>query len=193
MKVIADPGLQPVRNAKGDIVQTFCNFGVIDILNAGNDNTLNGKTANQIFDYLSNSDNASILSYEEAVKYAGEGVTVILASKEENGSGHVAVVAPGEMVSSGSWGKKVPQVFNVGKKNAMQGANYSFSKKNQPTAFIFNSDKKAADTRMAQRSVPSNSLLKSFVKNIWGWGPSPKEMWESMHNITEKDKTNVNQ
>ena len=118
MKILTDDDLKPVFDEGGNLEKSYCNVGTSNILVEGNDETLKGMSANAIFDYLSNEKNATVLSYEDATQYANEGVTVILASKEATGSGHVAVVAPGEMVKSGkSWdGKMVPLVFNVGKR-----------------------------------------------------------------------------
>jgi hypothetical protein len=93
-------------------------------------------------------------------------VTVILAAKEAQGSGHVAIVAPAEMIQSGSWGEMVPQVFNIGKQNKLFGANYGFSKKNQPTAFILKADKKSADARMKKNSNQS-AWWKDKQEGFW--------------------------
>ena len=191
-KVVADPSLKMASDGT-----TYCNFGARNILQAGGDNSFNGMKANEIFDYLSNKEVATSISYESAADYANEGVTVILAAKSKKGSGHVAVVAPGDMVSSGKWGKKVPQIFNIGKKNEVRGANYGFESGNQPMAFILNNDKKSADSRIASRNTASSSTssIKSMQYSALGIDPSksPQAVWKSMQKTTEQDNTRVSQ
>lgn len=58
----------------------------------------------------------------------------------------------------------------------MFGANYGFSKKNQPTAFILNADKKSADARMKKNSSQSArskgkregfwAIIENWLKNL---------------------------
>ena len=151
--------LQPVYlgNIGGrDRWETYCNFGVQKILQAGDDKTLNGKTASEITAYLSNEDNATQLSNEDAVAYAKEGVTVIAAEL-----GHVAVVAPEDMVKAGTgWQKatgqkEVPKVLNVGKKNETLPVNYAFDSSRPPKLYILNADKKKIEERRKAKKSQS--------------------------------------
>jgi len=185
-KVMKIPKLQPVDldgdgeyNGKG---KTFCNFGVRDILQAGNDHSLDNLTASGMSKYLSDKKNATQLtSFEDVVKYAKEGITVIIA-----GGGHVAVVAPVDMdVVSGNWGViKVPYIFNIGKENKLWSANKAWHDKQK--AFILNKDKESADARIASRNYSQYSyqsmqnMLNAVVNAIWGYALSPFERWQQM-------------
>lgn len=146
-EVISRDNLKPVELANGKL-QTYCNFGVREILQEGGDHTLDGKTAAQMTEFLSDPANATKLTYEEAVEYAKQGATVIMAEP-----GHVAVVAPKDMKAAGEkWDKKeVPFVFNVGKKNEVLQLNKAFNAKNKPEAYILNKDKKEVDERNKPR------------------------------------------
>lgn len=113
-KALNDPNLQPLKDSKENIVCTFCNFGVQEILHIGNDYTLDGMGANEMYNFLSDERNATEISYEKAVEYAMMGITVILAAKNEFGPGHVAIVAPKKTEPSGTWRENVPWIFNIG-------------------------------------------------------------------------------
>jgi RHS repeat-associated protein len=128
------------------IYETYCDRGVKQILNLGGDHTLDGPTMNAtgITKFLQNPKNATeLLSYDAAVKFAKEGVTVIFAEP-----GHVNVVAPMDMVKAyagwkaASGHEDVPMVFNVGAKNATQRLDVSWraSMATQIHAYILNAD-----------------------------------------------------
>lgn len=124
-KTVADDNFKQDPTTK----QTYCNQGTCDILNASGDNSLNGLTANQIGDKLRDKDFATEITPQEALDYANQGVTVIASYRSTSGSGHVAVVAPGEALTpTGSgwkdknedYAKGLVNVFNVGP-SAYQG------------------------------------------------------------------------
>ncbi|HYC58147.1 MAG TPA: RHS repeat-associated core domain-containing protein [Thermoanaerobaculia bacterium] len=148
--VISRPNLQPSRDAQGAVTQTYCNFGVREILQEGGDHTVDGMTARQMTEFLSDPKNATELSYGEAVEYAKEGATVIMAEP-----GHVAVVSPQEMAKAGKkWdGKEVPFVFNVGQENGTKRLNWAFSAKKKPKAYILNKDKSKVDKKKAAKKT----------------------------------------
>jgi RHS repeat-associated protein len=128
------------------IYETYCDRGVKQILNLGGDHTLDGMNATGITQFLQNRKNATELSsYDAAVKFAKEGVTVIFAEP-----GHVNVVAPMDMVEAyASWAAasdqaKVPLVFNVGgkDKNGLKRLDVTWraSMATQIHAYILNAD-----------------------------------------------------
>jgi len=174
MKILNDPALQPRTNTQGELV-TFCNFGCREILQAGGDNSLDGKTANQIFDFLSDPRVATPVSFELAAKFAGEGATVLLSAKDDP-HGHVAVVAPGDLQPSGTFGKKVPLIFNFGKRVDLMKASFGFRSDNQPKAFILNKDRESVLRRFAERKqkrkqqqqANKQKNQRSLVRRIFG-------------------------
>jgi hypothetical protein len=133
-EVVDDKALAPTKDA------TYCNKGVSAIEEKGGNTDYKGLTANQIVEKLEDSKYATKVTAAEAASYAQQGATVIAGAKNKEGSGHVAVVSPDDMVTSGSWGGKVPVVFNVGRKNAVQGANWSFDVNNKPNYYVRNAD-----------------------------------------------------
>ena len=146
-----DTNGNPVLDSRGrQRFDTFCNYGVQQILGAGEDHTLDGMRAADITTFLQNSRNATLLSYEDAVAYAKEGVTIIMAEP-----GHVAVVAPTEMVESGNQWKKttgeesVPKVLNVGRENGLKPLDRAWTPQagHMPQAYILNADKKVIEQR----------------------------------------------
>lgn len=80
--------------------------------------------ANEIFDFLSDSNAWTLLgkgdSQEaliEAQGYANLGKAIVAVMKSETGSGHVALVLPGELGYSGNWGLNVPNSASFFLKN----------------------------------------------------------------------------
>jgi len=114
---------------------TYCNMGVNHIESVGGNDDYNGLTANQIVKKLQYKNYAREITPEEAVAYAKKGVTVI-AGVTEKGHGHVAIVAPMKMERSGSWGRNVPYVFNVGADNGVMKASDAFSSRNKPRFYV---------------------------------------------------------
>ncbi|NTW37951.1 MAG: hypothetical protein HGB17_17990, partial [Syntrophobacteraceae bacterium] len=143
--VVNQYDLLPVKN--GVSLQTFCNKGVQGILNAGDDHTLDNMKAAEMKDFLAKPENATEVSFSNAVAYANEGATVIAAKTAGEGSGHVAVIAPLPMVDSGSFGQKVPMLFNVGKTNQVMPLSRAFRALHKPKTYILNADKQLVDDR----------------------------------------------
>jgi RHS repeat-associated protein len=145
-KVMGDPGLQPTKDNDGNVVRTYCNFGVQGILREGGDHTLDKMNAAAIQQFLADPANATELSQAEAVRYARAGATVVMAER-----GHVAVVAPEDLVKAGPrWSNKVGdkavvKVFNVGKRNEELALDLAFNAARPPRAYILNRDKKVID------------------------------------------------
>ena len=162
---------------------TFCNFGVQEIFHAGGDNSLDNMTANQMYDYLNNPKVATAISYEQAVYYAKQGITTILAWKNENGDhGHVAIVAPKEMEYSGKFKEEVPFIFNIGKDNDIMKASYGFTPLKRPTAFILNKDLQSF--QMRQMILTMYNLLGIDESKL------PANVWKFFHKA-KQDKTKV--
>jgi hypothetical protein len=95
-------------------------------------------TANMLIDYMDNHPSAFIKSDDpvEAWKAANDGFLVFAAVKGA-AHGHIAPIYPTPgMETSGSWKCQVPFVSNVGKKNAVMGANYAFSKDSRPSYYV---------------------------------------------------------
>lgn len=118
-KTVADDKFKQDPTTK----QTYCNKGCLDILNASGDKSLDGKNANEIGDALRKTDFATEVTPQQALDYANQGVTVIASYVATSGSGHVAIVAPGDaLTATGSgwkdknadYAKGLVNVFNVG-------------------------------------------------------------------------------
>jgi len=103
---------------------TFCNFAVSLVAEAFGITSLSGKRANDIDAWLQS--NATKCTGTEAIELAETGALVIASQSSRTGSGHVAVVLP-EKDYSVKWGKTVPKVANVGKRNGVMGVNWAFA------------------------------------------------------------------
>ena len=149
---------------------THCNEGTRFIFQQGGDNSLDNPdwNANAMVDFLSNPQNGIELpTYELALKYANEGITVVAGHWNPHGSGHVAVVAPGGLVSG--WGDQVPEIFDIGRQdvvNLKEPVSAGFQKQNAPAYYILNKDKEAADKRIAARQGGGNSTSDSLWKQL---------------------------
>lgn len=136
----------PKKNEKGEVVQTYCNFGLWDVAESVGCTVLRGKTANEIIAFAhANPEEFVIDTPERAAAHAKKGGLAFagLEGDDVTGdgipdtSGHVAAVAPREMVDSGSRGCKVPVLMNVGKTNDFLAESQCFSvKKPRPTYFL---------------------------------------------------------
>jgi RHS repeat-associated protein len=146
-EIVEKPSLQPKNGV------TWCNKGVGLIEERGGNTDYQGSVegqfllANQIVSKLQDPKYATTVTEQQAVEYAKQGVTVIAGAE-----GHVAIVAPKEMVASGMWKRKVPVLFNVGATNAIQGTNYSFNVADQPTYYVRNKDLKTLRQRNQEKS-----------------------------------------
>ncbi len=107
-----------------------CNIGVSLAFEEVTESTeLNGKTANEIADHAASDDDFEPTDLEDVGDSANEGEMNLGVSKGKDGkSGHVVMAVPGEKVSSGSWGGKVPNAMDTGagKRWSKKGVNYSW-------------------------------------------------------------------
>lgn len=117
---------------------TFCNFGVQRVVKAfGLD--FDGLMANDIYDRLAESVGKDWLKVagQQASDRAQRGGLAI-AAKKYAVHGHVAVLFPAPMTVSESLGREVPQIANVGKKNAVMRVTEAFPvKEGEPDYFIY--------------------------------------------------------
>jgi hypothetical protein len=135
--------------------QTYCNFGTQAIMKAAGDETLSGR-ANDMGQKLRDTEFATPLTQQEALDYANQGVTIIASSLSSSGSGHVAVVAPGETLTySGQRQENVVNVFNVGKTNGEMTLAQAFGSRDVGL-FILNSDVQTLQNN-SMRTAPSQS------------------------------------
>lgn len=61
---------------------------------------------------------------------------LVIFGLQESPHGHVCVAYPGPAQMSGSWGREVPCVANIGKKNGIMRLSEAFTKDNPPRAFV---------------------------------------------------------
>lgn len=122
--------------------QTDCNRFVNYVCQKLGYKQFDGLRANQIFDRLLESRDWLEVASENAIYYSNRGYLVVAAWKNPDASksGHVAIVRPGEGVTSQKWHyiePKVPKVANVGPANTCRmdkGANYAFGE--EPKYFV---------------------------------------------------------
>lgn len=122
---------------------TYCNIAIDRILGlCGIPRIINPLTgqphlANSMIDYLE----ANTLRWGKvngfaAHSYANLGALVIAGAKNPAGHGHVAPLSPAEKMGfSPSWGKDVPMLSNVGKKNAILRASQAF--RTEPSYYAY--------------------------------------------------------
>jgi hypothetical protein len=105
---------------------THCNQFVAEVALKCGFKGLDGLLANDIVDYLANSDQWSETPMDKAQELANKG-TLIIAGVHGDPHGHVNVVCPGREKTSGRWGA-VPSVANIGKDIFIgRGLNWAFS------------------------------------------------------------------
>jgi hypothetical protein len=111
--------------------ETFCNIALDRVLGlCGIPRMvykLNGQPlmANAMIDFMRSSVNWELVSGEVATARASVG-TLVVAAQQADGHGHVAPVYPSPMEHSGSWGKYVPMLSNVGRQNAVLKSSMCF-------------------------------------------------------------------
>ncbi|MDR0982092.1 MAG: hypothetical protein LBM07_02455 [Culturomica sp.] len=109
-----------------------CNKGVNAMFKQlFNSDELEGMFANNMISHWDSTAHwVTVNSLEEAQQLANEGHFVV-AGRKEKGNGHVVVVVPGEMVSSGNWGGRVPVVMDTGenRRYTKKGVGYSWTEK----------------------------------------------------------------
>lgn len=116
--------LVPVVDKDGHVLTTFCNIGLDRILKLCDlprmVNGLNGQPlmANAMVNYMRNSSSQwEKVDGDVACARASQGILVVAAQANDtlNGHGHVAAVYPAQEEYSGSWGKEVPMLNNIGR------------------------------------------------------------------------------
>jgi len=116
--------LRPLVDKDGHVLATYCNIGLDRVLGlCGIPRMTNRLTqqplmANDMCDYMRNSFTRwTKVSGEVACARASQGILVVACRRSDtfNGHGHVAVVYPAPMQNSGSWGKDVPMLNNIGR------------------------------------------------------------------------------
>ena len=124
-EVIADQSLRPANG------QTFCNFGAERIAAAMGCDELNGYMADEQYQIMDS--NASgcwaKVTGSEATLHALDGGLAFAAlpsHRLHEAHGHIAAVYPAGMQYSGSLGRDVPMVANVGKMDAEEKASAAF-------------------------------------------------------------------
>lgn len=105
--------------------KTYCNIAADSIARVMGCLELSGKTANDIVDYMSASQNWVKIAPDDAQFRANVG-TLVYAVLKEDPHGHICVVMPGYAKFSGRFGK-CATVMNIGKNNFIsKGWNWAF-------------------------------------------------------------------
>lgn len=113
---------------------THCNQFVNEVCTILGFREFDGKVANEIVDLLNQHPKWSVIEMERCQELANGGSLVIAGIKEEV-HGHVNIISPGKVKSSGRWGD-VPSCANIGKDNFIgKGINWAFSVK--PTFWVW--------------------------------------------------------
>ena len=141
-KILLQEDLKPEVDAKGNLINTYCNLGVYRIARElgvdkffYNTTTARPMLATEIaLACAENSLRFEHVEPERAKSDADSGLLVIAAQVGvpgvNGGHGHVDIVYPGKpMTYSGKWGMLVPVVANIGKQNLVEGTNYAFGAK----------------------------------------------------------------
>lgn len=123
--------------------QTDCNRFVNYVCKKMGNSDFEGLVANQIYDRLHERNREWLeVTTDNSIYYANKGYLVVAAWKnpDQTKSGHVAIVRPGEGVTSGKWKyakPMVPKVANVGPAKSCRldrGANWAFGE--EPKYFV---------------------------------------------------------
>lgn len=127
----------PPKIVDGNVVETYCNFGLNEYAQSFGYDGFKGLTANEIFDKAEADKAFTKDTAERAVDHAKCG-GFAFAAKQYTGHGHVAAIYPGPMVYSGSWKKFVPLLANIGKKNGIMATSLAFTVTgSEPTYFLY--------------------------------------------------------
>lgn len=106
---------------------THCNQFVSEICSTLGFKDLDGKLANEICDAISKHPQWSEEPSAERCQDLANGGTLIIAGIKANPHGHITVICPGKIKTSGRWGD-VPSCANVGKDLFIgKGINWAFS------------------------------------------------------------------
>lgn len=114
---------------------THCNQFVHEVCSLMGFTGFEGMLANQICEEIAkNVQWVEETNYERCQDLANGGTLIVVALKGDP-HGHVNVICPGKIKTSGRWGN-VPSVANVGKENFIgRGLNWAFS--STPRLFIY--------------------------------------------------------
>jgi len=145
VRLLKDIQIKCIRELKtadvdGDgINETFCNFAVQRVCNKVAGYTkLSGMLANEMFDFMIESEEWELVPTSEASKWAKLG-RIVVAIKHYKRHCHTASIYPTESQYSGSWQKDVPMCANVGGTNGVMKVSEAFPVKDgEPFYFILN-------------------------------------------------------
>ncbi len=129
-EMVKDPKFEAEDLIGDGKLETKCNFGVQHICDKMGYDGFKAKTANMIYSLLTVDPEWQKAPAEVCIAKIEEYGTIGIAAIEGGRHGHVAMLFPGDMGSSGKWhADKVPQVAHIGKKgtNGIKHANYAFS------------------------------------------------------------------
>lgn len=130
-KVLADPALVAKKDSDGKILTTFCNMGAKRIANAMGCDELDGLVADEQYKVMiaNKSGTWAKVDGAAATEFAMEGglaFAILPGKRLDAAHGHIAVIYPSPMQWSGSLGKEVPMVANVGVKNIVEKESMAF-------------------------------------------------------------------
>lgn len=142
-EVVHDPDLQPSKDAGGRVMVTHCSEGAARVAQALECDELDNLTADQQYDVMD--DNATrrwarVDGMTACAHACAGGLAFAAMSSSMLGEahGHIAAVYPTPMQLSGSLGKNVPMVANVGKHNEEEKESAAFPvAKGEPSYFIW--------------------------------------------------------
>jgi hypothetical protein len=107
---------------------TFCNMALYAVCKELGLPLPEGKTANELCDWLVTNRPRVSSAEAHALAWRGEAVVATYRATGPGEHGHVALVYPfPTMVMSGKWGTTVPICANIGKDNGVMGVNYAFA------------------------------------------------------------------
>jgi len=134
LDLVNDPDMKPSDMDGRPGKETKCNLAVNRICQAFGIFCFQGKLANDIVGMLKDElEGWSEVKASQAAAHAMTGGLAI-AARKGLGHGHVAVIWPAALVMSGTFGKKVPWVANVGKDCGIMKMSMAFSaKKGEPS------------------------------------------------------------
>ena len=125
-----DSRMMPTEDA------TFCNLATQYVLARFNYTKMDGMTADQMFDFLTRSEDWSPVDMGDAQDLANAG-RVVVAGMQADPHGHVVVIRPGRPEYSGKWATNTPKCSNVGLRPwGRIGDGVSFAFKEIPKFFL---------------------------------------------------------
>ena len=111
---------------------TFCNVATQDVLKRLGYGSLEGFTADGMYDFIKTSDDWLIKPMADSIELVKEGVILVAilpASKLGQDHGHCNTLTPGSPDVSGKWGVKTPLCMNLGRVGTCfraKGENWAF-------------------------------------------------------------------